>query len=132
MTGPAEFEPSFEQAQIGLTDLTFVSGVTVTPGPSMDDFERQYPGLIDLAGAPMFALTVQGCRFVACAGGHTHREEGWFPLLLAWSDLADLAATIAGAVETMPDDVRTRYLARYDRSVAAYRAAMANRQGGQP
>lgn len=123
MTGPAEFQPGFEPAQLGLTDLTFVMGVTATPGPSIEDFERQYPGLIEPMGAPLVTLTVQGSRFVACARGHAHREEGWFPMLAAWSDLADLAASVTGVVEQLPDDVRTRYLARYDRSLAAYRAA---------
>lgn len=133
MTGPAEYEPTFESTRLDITEITFVMGVTVTAGPTPEEFEEQYPGVIEPTGCPLVTLTVQGSRFVPCAGGHAHRQTGWFPMMASWADVADLSATVTGWFEQLPDDVRTRYLARYDRSLAAYREKKAeyDQQGGE-
>ena len=108
---------------VGATDFSFCQSAMVNPGPTTADLEKL--GFTPMSGPSPDPLTVMAI-YASTFNPDGTADLGQMLLIMPWYDLADLAASIAGTVETWPDDMRTAYLARVDRRIPSWRDARKN------
>lgn len=117
-----EFEPSFHAAKIAATDLHFVHNYGATAGPTLASLIIHEPRFADLwHSEPLLVLCEKGMTLRQCED-HAHREDYDAVSMCSWTEAADLYASITAIVQTWTEDQQTRFRARCDRSVAAWKA----------